>query len=135
MSNYSQAIALAQRLIREKGAKHGYVSKPAAVPSNAQPWKPAAQQPAVPAAVTIDMLVVDPSSRGSDTQGMVSTFVRGTDIKAGNKLGLVAGGLAFVPQVGDTIKQVSDGTTYKVFEIKTVKPGDDVVLWKLELAL
>lgn len=140
MPNYARLLASAQRQIRTAANNKTVDYQPiadAVVNNPAQPWKVGALTPggtdpnALVPVIPVYAAFVDAQSRGSSTQGMVSEFIHGTDVIGGNKMALVAGGLSFTPRVNDLI--IRSGFVYKVCKIKTVDPGDLVLLWKLSL--
>lgn len=140
MADYSRTLAQAQRQIAAKGDLVHYQPIADPVPNDpAKPWKigkPAtgAPDPNV-LAMTVPCFVVftDPTSRGSSTQGMAAEFLHGTDVVAGNKQGLLAGGQTFTPRVNDLL--IRAGKVYRIDKIKTVDPGNIVILWKLQLEI
>jgi hypothetical protein len=89
--------------------------------------------------VTCSMVMLDAKARGSSTQGMAAEFLNRTDIAAGNKLGLMAGGQGLSVKIGDIIDcnvaPNSGFPVYKVAKFKSLAPDGTPILYALELEL
>lgn len=145
MTEYSSAVALAARLIKKKGRSGVSVYRPnSGTPSNAsRPWK--LDNPALPG---VDTLLVSGlhavftdarQARGAQGQfGFEVSFRAWTEMP--DSLVPDATAVAyFIPaelgvnvlQAGDLV--VSDGHRYAVMRCDPLKPGDELVLYTVQL--
>lgn len=142
---YGRQLANAIARIKARGMVVNYIQvADAFVPNDSsQPWKvgvPVGTDPnARKAPVQVSIVFTDAKARGSSTQGMVSELVNRTDVPAGNKLGLMAGGQGIDVKIGDIIDRnvapVTGLPLYKVVKYKDLSPDGTALLYSLELEL
>jgi hypothetical protein len=145
MGEYSAAVALAARLIKKKGRSGVAVYRPtASAPSNAaRPWKldnPSAPPADALVASGLHVVFTDPRQvRGQLGQFGLEVSFR-ADLEMPDSLVPNASAVAyFIPaelgasvlQVGDLV--VTDGHRYVVLRCDPLKPGDELVLYTVQL--
>lgn len=115
---YSRFAALAIRQIADKGRGVTYIYKtPGAYAPSTDNVTGSSQ-----ATQTVKMLFTD----------YKKTDIDGTMIKAGDKMALLANdSLTATPKTGDQV--TDDDQKFSVIRVEVVKPGDTVILYKLQL--
>lgn len=145
MTEYTSAIALAERLIKKKGRKgvQLYRSTVNSASNPQRPWKldnPSAAAADVLLAEGLHVLFLDPrQARGEQGQfGFEVSFRSRTEMP--DSLVPDASAVAyFIPaelgstaiQVGDLV--VSGGSRYAVMRCDPLQPGDEVVVYRVQL--
>lgn len=126
MGTYDSQVALALRLIREKGGPATYVEMQPQ--SGANPWDPV---DSVPVEHTVDAVFLNLNLQTSG-----ETFWNGTQVMQGDKKVLMAGAaLAARVNINGEIHRVVDGVTekWKIINNKLLDPNGQRILYTLQV--
>lgn len=127
MSEYQSAIDLAARLIIKKGREAIFrvPRAPVAVDPD-RPWDKTTPSGSTPDDQTLKMVFLDYEQKEID----------GTDIKSGDKQVLMfAKGVRNTPKSGNKIVELPKhgGATWNIVSVEALKPGEDVVMYTLQV--
>lgn len=126
MGVYDSQVALALRLIQEKGKAITLQQVNTIVPDDAKPWETSAETP--------DPIVMRAVFLNFNHQDVETHHRMGdTEIDAGDVKALVAAdpAIAYVPSVGDNI--TDEETTYSIEWVQVLAPNGQKILFTLRL--
>lgn len=129
MGVFDRQIATAQRLIAKYGQDCGWVKAPADDGSGS-PGYPGELAPDAPVPCKIAWFSSKDLGRGS---GEFAALMAGIEVPAGKEIGLLAGGIDFVPQDADTI--IRGASTNGITSIDRLAPNGDPILYYVTVSL
>lgn len=129
MTVLTRSVATATKLINKYGANATWKVYGSTV-DNSQPWKSTA--PGTGPTEYAIKIVLLPESTGDNPLEMLSHLLAGTSVPVGAEQGLMAGSVAFVPAVNDSV--VINGKTRQFKAIDTLQPDGNPILYTLTFA-
>lgn len=125
MGVYNEDIQDAKELIEEFG-QICYWQKPAPV-TGGTPGYPIIGVKPTP--IKCNIAFFAPRDLGRGTEEFIQAII-GTEVPAGTEIGLMAGGLSFIPKDTDTIHRGAvDGPVVTIEKIDLLAPNGDPILW------
>lgn len=122
MRQFGRQLAMVQRIINKKGQSVLWQQAARAANVN-QPWKATSGGPAT---FPVKMIFV---RKGSFTDA-IQHLLKGTEVNVGGKVGLMAGGVSFAPDLTDCV--LRGGVSLAIKSIDTVDPDGTVILYLVE---
>lgn len=123
-TRYASDIRGAQKSIRESGEACTLIRYTTTPPDAAKPW-----QPGTPAEETLPVWAV---FLNYNLQGSGESYVDGSLVHTGDKKVLLAGGLAWNPDLNGAVRR-ADGTLWKIVNVKTLDPDGAPILFTLQV--